>query len=322
MGLVIGMDIGGTKCAALLAECAENKVKFLGRMEFPTRSAESPEKMIHTLCKSAEQLFRERTEPGKSLQGIGISSGGPLDSKNGVILSPPNLPGWDHVNVTKMVQDYFQVPAKLVNDANAGAIAEWKFGAGRDTDSIVFLTLGTGCGAGLILNGKLYEGATDNAGECGHIRLEKYGPPGYGKCGSMEGFCSGGGIAELGKLIGKAYIQEGKETLLEQYIKEDCLTAKVIAEQARNGDYVSCEVFRIAGRQLGRGLSVIIDLLDPEKIILGGIYMRCRDLLDKEIDRLVKEESLKTPAENCQIVPAALGEQIGDYAAIAAALNI
>ena len=309
MGFVIGMDIGGTKCAALLAECSENKVRFLGRREIPTDSAKSPETMIRTLCKSAEQLFREGTAPGETLQGIGISCGGPLDSKKGVILSPPNLPGWDHVNVKEMAESWFHVPARLVNDANAGAVAEWRFGAGQGADNLVFLTLGTGCGAGLILNGKLYEGTTDNAGECGHIRLEQYGPPGYGKCGSMEGFCSGGGIAESGRIIGRAYMQAGMKTTLEPYIKRGTLTAKNIAEQARNGDPASCEVFHVAGRQLGRGIAVIIDLLDPERIILGGMYMRCRDLLEKEMTKAVREESLRVPGENCKIVPAALGEQ-------------
>ncbi len=320
MGFIIGMDIGGTKCAVLLAECIGNNVSFHGRIEFTTDLTVSPENIIQTLCKSGEQLIRENIRSNVELQGIGIACGGPLDSKNGVILSPPNLPGWNHVDVAEMVQTYFHVPVRLVNDANAGAIAEWKFGAGRGADNIVFLTLGTGCGAGLILNGKLYEGSTDNAGECGHIRLEKYGPPGYGKCGSMEGFCSGGGIAELGRLIGRAYMQAGMKTALEPYIKSGNLTAKDIADQARNGDPASCEVFQMAGRQLGRGISIIIDLLDPERIILGGMYMRCKDLLDKEMNKTVREESLRVPTENCEIVPAALGEQIGDYAAIAAAL--
>ena len=322
MGFLMGLDIGGTKCAVLLAEyeSGAQDVRFLGRVEIPTVSASSPDEMIEKLCARGAGLLEENGIPASKLKGVGISCGGPLDSRRGVILSPPNLPGWDEVEIVKQTEAYFHVPAKLVNDANAGALAEWKFGSGRGADSLVFLTLGTGCGSGLILNGRLYEGATDNAGECGHIRLEKYGPPGYGKCGSMEGFCSGGGIARQGVLIGTAYMQAGRETALAPYIAEGTLTARIIADAARAGDQAAREVFRTAGRQLGRGLAVLIDLLDPECIVMGGMYMRCRDLLEEEMDRAIREECLPIPAGNCRIIPASLGERIGDYAAVAAAL--
>lgn len=317
----LGFDIGGTKCAVILAQCRGSEMRFYGRREFPTNHAETPETMILRLCEAGRRLLADNGAHMEELQGIGISCGGPLDSAAGVILSPPNLSGWDNVEIVKMAEAYFHAPAGLLNDANAGALAEWRFGAGQGCDSMVFLTLGTGCGAGLILNGELYEGATGNAGECGHIRLERYGPPGYGKCGSMEGFCSGAGIAALGKLTGTAYMQSGKATSLERYIKEGTLTAKIIADKAREQDAAAVEVFRTAGRQLGRGLAVLIDILDIEKIVLGGMYMRCRDLVEEEMLRAIKEECLSVPAQNCRIVPALLNEKIGDYAAIAAALQ-
>src|SRR5690606_15592063 len=131
------------------------------------------------------------------LAAIGISCGGPLDSRRGVILSPPNLPGWDRIPVVEVFQQAFKVPVALQNDANAGALAEWLWGAGRGSHNMIFLTFGTGMGAGLILNGQLYSGTNDLAGEVGHIRLAPDGPVGYGKAGSFEGFCSGGGIKQL-----------------------------------------------------------------------------------------------------------------------------
>ena len=141
-----------------------------------------------------------------NLKRIGISCGGPLDSKKGIIFSPPNLPGWDNVPITRILSDEFGVETALQNDANACALAEWLMGAERGHSNMIFLTFGTGMGAGLILNGRLYSGTNDLGGEVGHIRLAKTGPVGFGKAGSFEGFCSGGGIAQLAKSIvfGKA----------------------------------------------------------------------------------------------------------------------
>lgn len=141
----------------------------------------------------------------------GISCGGPLDSKTGVILSPPNLPGWDHIEITRHFTETLGVPARLINDANASALAEWKYGAGVGTQNMIFLTFGTGLGAGLVLNGALFEGTNGMAGEIGHMRLAAFGPSGYGKCGSFEGFCSGAGIAELARGFARETLQRGEK---------------------------------------------------------------------------------------------------------------
>ena len=152
----------------------------------------------------------------------------------------------------------------LQNDANACAVAEWKFGAGRGAENMVFMTFGTGLGAGLILNGKLYSGTNDNAGELGHIHLDKFGPVGYGKAGSFEGFCSGGGLAQLGYVKALEKVQCGEYPM---YFKRGMtmadITAKTGADAAVAGDETAIEVYRICGEYLGRGLSVVIDLLNP-----------------------------------------------------------
>ena len=157
----IGVDIGGTKCAVVLGD--ENgiakKIKFQ-----TTTYTETIQNIIHAIREIGEG------------DAIGISCGGPLDAKNGIILSPPNLPGWDEVHITEMLQAEFHIPAYLCNDADACALAEWKFGAGKGTSHMIFLTFGTGMGAGLILNGKLYSGACGMAGEVGHIRMAAHGP--------------------------------------------------------------------------------------------------------------------------------------------------
>ena len=189
---LLGLDIGGTKCAAVTANWDGERLQILKKEKCPTDHSVSPEAMLERLFALADGILDGKPD------AVGISCGGPLDSARGVILGPPNLPGWDDVPVTALAARHFGAPARLQNDANACAVAEWKFGAGRGTRNMIFLTFGTGLGAGLILDGRLYSGTNDNAGECGHLRLERFGPVGYGKQGSFEGFCSGGGLAQLG----------------------------------------------------------------------------------------------------------------------------
>ena len=272
--------------------------------------------MIDRLIALAEKICN-----GKKPDRIGISCGGPLDSKKGVILGPPNLIGWSYVPIVDQIKEHYGVPVRLQNDANACAVAEWKFGAGRGFRNVVFLTFGTGLGAGLILDGRLYCGANDNAGEVGHIRLEKFGPVGYGKSGSFEGFCSGGGIAQLGYTLGLEKSQQGKMPLyLKSGMTKEDITAKSIAEAAEQGDETALEVYNICGEYLGKGLSVLIDILNPERIIIGSIFARSKNLLWQSASEVIKREALGSSESCCEVVAAELGENIGDYAAIATAL--
>ena len=188
---LLGFDIGGTKCAVITANYENGELELLARESIPTDRSVGPYVMIDRLCALADTILKKRPE------AIGISCGNPMDSKRGVILSPPNLPGWDNVEIVRVLEERYGVHAYLQNDADACAIAEWRFGAGRGVQNMVFMTFGTGLGAGLILGGRLYSGTNGNAGEVGHIRLSPIGPVGYGKAGSWEGFCSGGGIAQL-----------------------------------------------------------------------------------------------------------------------------
>jgi len=198
----VGIDIGGTKCAVILgAEDAEKNFSVNGKSILLTRDFPDPRQMVRKLQEETEQLLERHDIPVDSLAAIGISCGGPLDSKKGIVLSPPNLPGWDEIPVVDLFVERFGIPAFLQNDANACALAEWLMGAGRGTQNMVFLTFGTGMGAGLILNGKLYTGTNDLGGEAGHVRLAPGGPVGFGKAGSFEGFCSGGGIAQLAQTV-------------------------------------------------------------------------------------------------------------------------
>ena len=313
---IIGFDIGGTKCAVLSAVFNGGNILFNKKQVCPTDLSISPESMIDRLMALADGLC-----PGVRPDAVGISCGGPLNSKTGVIMGPPNLPGWNHVQIVSQIENHYHVPVHLQNDANACAVAEWKFGAGKGCENMIFMTFGTGLGAGLILNGQLYSGTNDNAGEAGHIRLESFGPVGYGKAGSFEGFCSGAGIAQLGYMKALEQIQVGKEP---SYYKRGMLpseiTAKSVAEAARAGDPTALSVYRICGEHLGKGLSVLIDLLNPQRIVIGSVFARSHDLLWETAKAEIEREALPLSAACCEVVPAALGEQIGDYAAVATAL--
>ena len=314
--MVLGFDIGGTKCAAVTADVSGDNITVTAKEKIPTDLKIKPEEMLDRLIALADKLCA-----GEVPERIGISCGGPLDSKRGLILSPPNLKGWDNVPAVEIIGRHYGVPVRLQNDANACAVAEWKFGAGRGFNNIVFLTFGTGLGAGLILGGRLYVGANDNAGEVGHIRLENSGPVGYGKAGSFEGFCSGGGIAQSGYALALEKSRQGETPLYySPGMSKDEVTAKSIAEAAEKGDKTALEVYRICGEHLGKGLSVLIDVLNPERIIIGSIFARSKDLLWSAAAKVIEKEALKCSAQCCEIVPAQLGEHIGDYAAVATAL--
>lgn len=182
---------------------------------------------------------------------------------------------------------------------------------------MVFLTFGTGFGAGLILNGRLYSGTNDNAGEIGHIRLTARGPLGYNKIGSCEGYCSGSGMARLAEMFGK---KEKYKDSFQEYLNsienKEAMNAKTIAEQARNGNEFCLAVYNKSGEMLGRSLSILVDLLNPEKIIIGGVFMRSGDLLLPCCEKVMKREYLSYSYKAVKIVAAGLGESIGDYAAL------
>jgi glucokinase len=195
-------------------------------------------------------------------------------------------------------------------------------GAGVGSRNMIFLTFGTGMGAGLIINGQLYTGTNDLGGEVGHIRLAEDGPVGFGKAGSFEGFCSGGGIAQLAVSIISEKLLTGKR--VDFCSSEDMvndISARTVFEAAIAGDPVAKEIVDISAAYLGKGLAVLIDILNPECIVIGSIYARNEELFKPHIEKVLKREAIPAARQVCKIVPAALGDNIGDYAALCVALN-
>ena len=315
---LIGIDIGGTKCAVSLGKrAADGGVRLLHRCESRPTVGRAPMELLAELCADAREcMARAPRRPSAA----GISCGGPLDSRRGVILSPPNLVGWDEIPAAACISEALGIPARLCNDANACALAEWKLGAGRGCRSMIFLTFGTGLGAGLILDGRLYEGASDMAGEAGHIRLADCGPAGYGKSGSFEGFCSGGGIAQLAETMARERLQRGEKPPLCPSLSDlSTLTAAKVGRAAEAGDELALAIMTACGRRLGQGLSILIDLLNPERIVIGSIFARSQNELWPAARAVIERETLPAARAACEVVPAGLTESVGDLAALTVA---
>jgi glucokinase len=301
---VIGIDIGGTKTAVSVG--GEGGVILEKRM-FPTDR--DPETALEHIIRETEALITAYRNgaagrPDQGISALGISCGGPLDSERGIVQSPPNLPGWDDVPIVELLERRFSLPVFIENDANACALAEWYYGAGKGCKHMVFLTFGTGLGAGLILNGKLYRGANGLAGEAGHIRMSEDGPPGYGKRGSLEGWCSGAGLSA-------AYYEAHGEKIPGG---EVCI-------RAERGDAKALAVIGKSALVLGRALALFIDLINPERIVIGSIFSRSEALFRAGIEKVIRDEALPLTAGVCTIHPARLGEALGDTAAICVAVN-
>jgi glucokinase len=310
-GVWAGVDIGGTKTAVVIAS---QPPEVLGRLEFPTLAAEGPQRAITLILEKIRELAGTH-----ALRGIGVSCGGPLNSAAGLIQAPPNLWTWVDVPITAILEREFGVPCRLENDANAGAVAEHRYGAGQGTRNMIFLTMGTGLGAGLILDGKLYRGTSDAAGEIGHVRLTPKGPVGYHKAGSVEGWASGGGFAQVATAAVASARARGVDSLLT---KCEAVSARDVAAAAKQGDLLARKLIRSTGRRLGQTLAILVDLFNPERIVIGGLAMRLGDDLWKPARAVLRREALPGSVAVCHVVPAALHEQIGDLAALCVATGI
>jgi len=318
--LLIGVDIGGTKTAVL---ASLHPPHVLDRIEFPTRPARGPGPAIDLIKRGVHGLISKHTAGGAKLAAIGVSCGSPLDPVRGVIQAPPNLATWVDVPIVSILQEEFGARCQLENDANAGAVAEHRFGAGRGCRHMIFITMGTGFGAGIIADGRLYRGANDMAGEIGHVRLTRTGPVGYHKAGSAEGWASGGGVAQVAGRMVVAARRRGESTLLAAHLKAGKpITARDVGLAARRGDAVALRIIRSTGRRLGEALAILVDLFNPERIVIGGLAMRLGDMLLDPARQVLRREALPISAETCQIVPAALDERIGDVAALCIAMGL
>jgi len=313
---LVGVDVGGTKTAILVSLKAPS---VLERIEFPTRPAKGPEPALRLIKEGIHNLLSKRRLKATA---IGVSCGGPLDHIQGIIQAPPNLSTWVDVPIKAILEQEFGVTCHVENDANAGAVAEHRFGAGQGCRNMIFLTMGTGLGAGIITDGHLYHGTNDFAGEIGHVRLTRSGPVGYHKAGSVEGWASGGGMVQVAAKAVEAARRKKQPTLLLELLQTGKpITAREVALAARKGDAVAARILRSTGRRLGETLAILVDILNPERIVIGGLAMRLGDTLLGPAREVMQREALPYSTAVCRIVPAQLDERIGDVAALCVAMG-
>jgi glucokinase len=302
---LIGLDIGGTTTAVVWGDSSGGVHDRLEFLTCPERGFQATFEQLYDCIKT---VLARIEQAGREPAALSVSIGGPLDIARGIVHSPPNLPGWDDIPLEALLEEHFGLPVHIEHDGNAGALAEWYFGAARGCRNVVFLTMGTGFGGGLILNGQLYRGTSDLAGEVGHVRLAETGPVAYGKAGSWEGFCAGAGIARLATYR------------FPQRWAEASVTAQQLGGLAAAGDADARAVLTEAGRYLGRGLAMLLDIINPEIIVIGSLAVHLGDLVLEPAHAEMRREALPGAVGACRVVPAALGERLGDVAALCAAI--
>ncbi len=309
---VVGIDIGGTKLATVLADKDGN---ILQKVRKPTESEKGPQHAVQLLLGMVDEVLNLSGLVREEISGIGVSCGGPLDTKTGVVYSPPNLPGWDALPLKDMIESEFHIPTVLENDANASALAEARFGGGRGYDYVLYMTMSTGIGGGIIANGKIYHGANDSAGEVGHQILLPDGPLcGCGKQGCLEALCSGPSIARRAQ---EAIADQSNTNILKLAGGQlDGVRSEHVLQAARNGDALAVALMEETAYYMGWGIANLVNILNPQIVLLGTIAVAAGDLLLNPIRRTVAEMAMQRPSEAVKIMPAELGDSIGDLAAI------
>jgi glucokinase len=306
---VIGLDVGGTKTA-----CVEGALdgRILQRIEWPTRANETFHVIFPGLVDSLKKLTNAAADKGRRIAALSVSVGGPLKIEAGQLLNPPHLPGWHNVNLKQALASAFPgLPIYVEHDGNAGALAEFYFGAGKSRPGLqhlIFLTFGTGVGAGFIVNGQILRGASDTAGEIGHWRLAEDGPLAYGKRGCWESFASGAGLVQLAS---------------EMYPSRWSPSTPIrdLVEAMLQSDPDALQVASVAGKWLGRGLALLIDALNPQVIVLGSLAVALKERILAPARQVIEQEALPQARAACEIIPSVLGSHIGDVAALMAALT-
>lgn len=307
---VIGIDMGGTKISTALADLSG---KVLSQCTIPTNAFEGEEVVLNRILITIDTVMSEAGKAPVNVKAIGIGSPGPLDCKNGIILTTPNLP-FENFNLVQPIENKYNVPAYLDNDANVAAIGEYMLGEGRGTQNMLYVTVSTGIGGGAILNGKIYRGHTSNALEIGHMTIVEDGVKcNCGNYGCAEAYASGTAIGRQGRQAVKNF----EQTSLSEYSN---ITSFEVFKEAKKGDKVSKEILDKSLNYLGICIANLVAVFDPEVIVIGGGVSKGGQIVFDKIREVVDTRCFKSMAESCRIVPAGLGADAGVLGAVALAI--
>jgi glucokinase len=312
---LLGIDIGGTKLALAVGDRSGH---IQAQRRRPTEPSGDARADLQRIAEDARQLIEEAGATPEQIACIGVSVPGPFDRERGLLLEPPNLPGWNRAPVRQVLHDALGRPVQLENDANAAALAEWRFGAGRGFEHLVYLTMSTGIGGGLILDGQLYRGRSDGAGEVGHIPVEWDGEPcACGMRGCLEAYAGGAAWARRLRAIAPAdsmvaSLAGGRESAAPEHV----------VAAARAGDAFALAELTRFNTYLARGIATLIFTLAPEVVILGTIPTAAGDALCLDpVRELVAAHVWPLLGEGVEIRPTGLGRNLGNYAGLSVALE-
>jgi len=313
----IGIDIGGTK---ILTALADNKGKIVNKVKTATQADKGQKVIISNILNSIEDVKKSSSVKKSDIRKIGVAAPGPLDFENGLIIKNSNL-AWSKVPIVDILESHTKKTVVLENDANAAALAEKYFGAGRDSDNILYITISTGIGGGIIIDGQIFHGGKGNAGEIGHMTLipDSDYQCGCGNYGCFEAVASGTAIARRGKNV----VKQKRKSLIIDYSKgkPELVDARLVAEAAREGDQEALQIYSLTGRLLGIGIANMVNLFDPEIIVLGGGVMNAEKLFIEDLKESLQQRALNYNLKNLELKKAELGKNAGVVGAIAVSMG-
>jgi len=304
---VLAVDLGGTK---IIAAIISDKGQVMAREYYLTLAEEGPQSVIDRILSAIDHILGSVNLDLSKLHSISLAAAGTIDLDKGLVTLSPNLPGWCNIPLRDIVKEKYRVDTFLINDASAAALGEHHFGAGRGVNNLVLLTLGTGIGGGIIINGELYSGPCGSAGEIGHTTIDVNGPRcGCGNVGCLEMLASGTAIAQ--EAVRR--ISQGERSSLTKILdgKVANITAKEVSLAAQNGDSLALAVISQAATYLGVAMVNLVNIFNPEMIIIGGGMAQMGDFLLNTARQVVKERAFPLSAQAVRIVTAQLGDNAG-----------
>lgn len=314
-GLVGAIDMGATHMSIAVADFA---ARIHQETEIAIDIKDGPEVCIALADRMLKQILASQGLSVSHLSAIGVGVPGPVITEAGMVVSPPIMPGWDHYPIRASLEKAWGCPVTLNNDAELGALGEWAYGAGRGEKNIAYIKVGSGVGAGLILNKQIYGGTTGAAGEIGHLTIDENGPLcNCGNHGCLEAFAGGHAIARHGQ----ALAQSGKRTLLAS-LPVESITAQEVAEAARRGDLHAQEILSRAGTYIGIAIAGLINLFNPSVVIIGGGVAQVGDMLTTPIRQAVRERAMRASEQGVRITTAMLGRRSVLIGATVQAINV
>lgn len=316
MRYVVGIDVGGTKIAACLMD---EEGKMPGRATFPTLASEGPKAVIGRIKQSFFEVLKQGQIEQNQVAALGIGMPGPLDTKKGIVKNTPNLPGWIDIPLLQILKSEINLPMVLENDANAAALGENLYGAGKGIDNFVYITISTGIGGGVVLNGRLFKGQDGNAAEIGHMTINFDGPRcGCGNQGCWEAYASGTALARFAR----EKIAAGEATKIKELTGEENIKAEHVFAAAKKGDKFALELIEKEGFYLGVGLANVVNAYNPKRIAIGGGLTHEWNMFYDRMMQVMRERALGASIEGLEVVKAALSKDVGVIGAAAVAWSI